>query len=96
MDRRFCVVCGSECQILLVDMPKTCPYACLGDVICLECCRECDYYDGCSEIRSRLDAVLSKKTKKIWSFASKFWSFLLVLPSVEGLLHTLTFTKKVV
>ncbi len=61
----FCAVCGSESQKIILTMPESCGYSRLGAYICLECCRECSFFDGCAEILSLFDAFLAKKSVKV-------------------------------
>ena len=62
---KFCAVCGSENQKIILTMPESCGYSRLGGCICLECCRECSFFDGCAEIRVLFDAFLAKKSVKV-------------------------------
>lgn len=71
-NKSFCSVCGSEDQILIQEMPNGCEYSHLGGCICLYCCKECPFFDGCSEIQVRLGTILKKNHGKNKGFITFF------------------------
>lgn len=55
---QFCLLCGETRPFLIRSLPKDCEYSRFGDRICINCCSKCDFFDGCAEVRYRIDKVL--------------------------------------